>query len=212
MSLVPRDRSTLMDAGELQVELMTRAERLHRYVRGKIPAKMRAVVTPEDVLQEVWIAAHSGYANYVCNRPDGFDRWLIGIANHKLIDSLKTAGRLKRGGNVRVHHAGSKRGESLTDLFGRVAGDGKTPSRVVASREAAHAVQIALSRLPDDWRKAIQLRYLEGLSLGEIARAMEKTDAAVHSILYRGLRELRTRLGDLAKFFSDAGSQSATEC
>ncbi len=200
----------LADVGALQLELMARAEGLRRYVQAKIPAKYHSTIAAEDVLQEVWIAAHRSFSRYVSNRPDGFDRWLWGIADHKLIDALKTAGRLKRGGHVHVEHAGFGRRQSLTDLFGRVAGSGRTPSREVAAREVAHAVQIALGRLPEDWRTAIRLRYLEGKSLAEIAHAMQKTEAAVNGILFRALRELRTRLGDLAKFLSGAGSLSGS--
>lgn len=203
-----QDGSALNDATELEVELMARADRILRYIQTKIPLKYQALIAPEDVLQEVWIAAYSGYANYVSARPDGFDRWLIGIANHKLIDFLKSAGRKKRGGHIRIDQAGYDRSKSLADLFGHVPAAGRTPSREVAAGEAARAVQMALEQLPEERRLAIQMRHLEGCSLAEIGRRMQKSEAAVHSILFRGLKDLRARLGKLTKFFSDAGSST----
>ena len=67
-------------------------------------------------------------------------------------------------------------------------------------------MQIALSRLPNDRRTAIRMRYLEGRSRPEIARTMDKSEAAVNSLLFHGLRDLRRRLGDTARFFSDVRS------
>jgi len=194
------------DEAALQAELLARAEALRQYVQAKIPAKFRAVIPAEDVLQEVWIAALRSFSKFEPGRPDAFDRWLMGITNHKLLDALKAAGRLKRGGGARIAHAADNRRTSLTDLFARVASPGKTPSRDVAASEAAHAVQIALSRLPDDRRRAIQMRYLEERSRPEIAREMERSEAAVNSLLFNGLRDLRARIGDVARFFSDARS------
>lgn len=202
------DGRALTDGAWLQVELLARAERLRRYVEDRIPDKFQAVITPEDVLQEVWIAALSSFPSYSSARPDGLDRWLMGITNHKLIDFLKSAGRTKRGGDVQIVPARADRRKSLVDLFERVRAPGRTPSREVAASEAVHAVQIALSQLPADWRKVIQMKYLEGQSLVEIGHRMRKTEAAVHSLLYRALQELRARLGDVAKFFSDVRSLS----
>jgi RNA polymerase sigma factor (sigma-70 family) len=130
----------------------------------------------------------------------------MGITNHKLLDALKTAGRLKRGGSARIARAADRRRTSLTDLFARVASPGRTPSRDVAAAEAAHAVQIALSGLLADRRRVIQMRYLEERSRSEIAREMGKSEAAVNSLLFHGLRDLRARLGDVVRFFSDARS------
>ena len=195
----------------LQAELLERAERFCQYIQTKIPAKFQAVIAPEDILQEVWIAAIRGFPNFNPARPDALDRWLMGITNYKLIDALKTAGRVKRGGNAQIAHAAQNRRTSLTDLFARVASPRRTPSRDAAATEAAHAVQIALSCLPDDRRRAIQMRYLEERSRPEIAREMQRSAAAVNSLLFHGLRDLRRRLGDVAKFFSDARSSNGVK-
>ena len=164
------------------------------------------MISPEDILQDVWIAAFAHYSSFNPTKPGALDRWLMGIANHKLIDALKTAGRLKRGGGVQHVLAADSRRRSLCNLFARVASPRRTPSRDVGATEAAHAVQIALSQLSDDRRTAIQLRYLEGQTRVEIARRMQKSEAAVNSLLFNGLREMRRWMGDMAQFFSDARS------
>jgi RNA polymerase sigma factor (sigma-70 family) len=199
------------DQVALQAELLERAERLYRYIESKIPAKFQAVIAPEDVLQEIWIGAMRSFANFNPTRPSALDRWLMGITNHKLIDALKTAARVKRGGNAQIAHAAHDRRTSLTDLFARIASPRRTPSRDAAADEAAHAMQIALSCLPDDRRRAIQMKYLEGRSRQEIACKMRKSEAAVNSLLFHGLRDLRYRLGDVAKFFSNVRSSNGVK-
>lgn len=212
MSSVKGQDTVPADDLALQEQLLERAEMLYRYIDAKIPAKFRAVIAPEDILQEVWIGAFDSFSRFNPRGPDAVDRWLMGITNHKLIDAMKTAGRLKRGGGARHVRAAHNRMTSLNDLFARVASPRRTPSRDVAAKEAAHATQIALSRLPDDRRHAIQMRYLEGRSRPEIAHRMQKSEAAVNSLLFHGLRDLRRRLGDAARFFSDAqSSEDATK-
>jgi DNA-directed RNA polymerase specialized sigma24 family protein len=72
-------------------------------------------------------------------------------------------------------------------------------------------MQIALSRLPVDRRRAIQMRYIDGQTPQEIAGKMQKSAAAVKGLLFHGLRELRERLGDAKRFFSDARSSDAAD-
>jgi RNA polymerase sigma-70 factor (ECF subfamily) len=54
----------------------------------------------------------------------------------------------------------------------------------------------SLARLPGDQRRAVELRHLQGLSLIEVGRTMNRTVAAVAGLLQRGLRALRNDLGE----------------
>jgi RNA polymerase sigma-70 factor (ECF subfamily) len=54
----------------------------------------------------------------------------------------------------------------------------------------------ALARLPEDQRTALELRYLQGLPVGEVCRRMGRRTSSVANLLYRGLKALRGRLGD----------------
>ena len=55
-------------------------------------------------------------------------------------------------------------------------------------------------------RRAISMRYVEGLSVQEIAVVLGKTKSAIHRLLFHGLRQMRKCLGWAGRFFSDAGS------
>ena len=194
---------TLTEA-ELQELLLTHANRLHRQAARKVPPRFKSVISAEDILQEVSIAAFRGVPSFRADRPDAFDRWMTTLVERKVVDACRAARTLKRGGGRRTVKAKRSRASSFVDLFDHVVSSGRSPSREVSAKEAVHAVRIALGSLPDDRRRAIWMRYIEGLPLAEIAEAMHKTNAAVNSLLFNGLRQLRRRLGRSAKFFSDA--------
>jgi RNA polymerase sigma factor (sigma-70 family) len=197
---------TLTEEG-LQERLITRSSRLHWQVARKIPPCFKSVVSVDDILQEVWIAAFRGLPSFRANRPDAFDRWVTTLVERKVVDACRAARALKRGGDRRAVQNNRSLLSSFVDVFDRVTSGGQTPSRDASAKEAALMVRIALGSLPDDRRRAIWMRHIEGRPLAEIAEEMQKTNAAVHSLLFNGLRQLRRRLGRAAKFFSDASEE-----
>lgn len=190
---------------ELQVLLMERAERLHKYVQRRLPADVQGIVAPEDILQEMWLAVFRGIANFRADAPDALDRWLTKIAERKLIDAIRSARTVKRGGGHRIEHEARCRTTSYLALFARVVSKQRTPSSEDAAREATHAVQIALCSLPDDCQLAVRMRHIEGRPRAEVAEAMEKSRPAINSLLFHGLRMLRDQLGPAGRFFSNGG-------
>lgn len=191
-----------LSTSKLQVLLMSGAGHLRAYVHRKIPSDLKSIFSPEDILQEVWIACFRGVASFRENEPDAFDRWLRTITDRKLVDAIRWAKRLKRGAHVRFDRTAQQRKTSLVDLFARVAAKQRTPSSEEGAREASAAIQIALSSLPEDYRKAITLYHIDGKSQKEVAEAMEKSIPAVHGLLFRGMQKLRDDLGPAHNFLS----------
>lgn len=200
-------RSGSLDTNDMASVLVARAEPLRRLVESKIPRRFRGVLCAEDVLQEVWIAAFQAEPGEIRD----LDRWLTTLAHSKLVDALRMVRALKRGGGQRPVVDAAWRRSSFEDLFSRLCTSQKTPSRELSAQEARHAVQMALSMLPEDRRQAVRLRHIEGHSRKEIAGIMHTTEGAVNSLLYRGLNELRARMGDAARYFSSARTPRATQ-
>lgn len=85
----------------------------------------------------------------------------------------------------------------LDDLVGqRVAGWGNQPDSVFESREFLAAIDRALGSLPIDYRTAVTLRDVEGLSTAETAEILGIGERAVKSRLHRGRLALRAQLDD----------------
>jgi RNA polymerase sigma factor (sigma-70 family) len=172
------------------------------YLNGKIPKYLRSKISADDILQDVWVAAFQTMNLFRAERDDSLDRWLTSLANHALIDRFREAKRVRRGGE----HCTVMDGDVLASSFAlmaQIASPGKTPSRVAASSEAAVAIHEALGNLSEQQQRAVRMMYIEGKSRQEIARALQKTEAAVGSLLFTGLRHLKNRLGSGMKYFSD---------
>jgi RNA polymerase sigma-70 factor (ECF subfamily) len=72
------------------------------------------------------------------------------------------------------------------------------PDEILEQKETALIVRAALNRLETKEQMVLKAKYIEDLSTGEIARRMEITTKAVHSLLYRARISLREELGRTA--------------
>jgi RNA polymerase sigma-70 factor (ECF subfamily) len=75
-----------------------------------------------------------------------------------------------------------------------VAAEQTSPSRKLMHMEKVLAVAGAIEKLPDSQGEAIRMRYIEGLSLAEIASRLGKSETAIAGLLKRGLESLRGQL------------------
>ena len=98
------------------------------------------------------------------NPPSVSVAWLIGIARHKLVD-LWRRGERERRGLAAV-------GADLTE----------DPWEELLDTNAAFS---ALARLPGPQRAALVLRYLDGLSVAEIAHHLDRTVRGTETLLVR---------------------------
>ena len=75
-------------------------------------------------------------------------------------------------------------------------GDAVTPDRLLARKETAARLWVALERLPFDQRTAVVLREFDGLSYEEIAFSLDIAVGTVKSRLTRARQALRTDLAE----------------
>jgi RNA polymerase sigma factor (sigma-70 family) len=90
----------------------------------------------------------------------------------------------------------------MYQLIDLVAGLEHTPSQSVARREAVAAVQVGLATLNEDDRRLLELRFLQDLTIPEVAEAVGKKPRAVRDLCRQALEELRLMLGRSSQFFS----------
>jgi RNA polymerase sigma-70 factor, ECF subfamily len=91
---------------------------------------------------------------------------------------------------------------SYADLLDRLGGSGLTPSRIMAKDEACAALISSLARLPDDQRRALQMRFFEGSPVPEVAAALGKSENAVCVLCHRALKELGRLMGSITLYMS----------
>lgn len=62
------------------------------------------------------------------------------------------------------------------------------------TRISLEQVEVALTKLKDEWQEIVLLAYVEGFKPREIAKIIGKSQAATRVTLHRALKELRTLL------------------
>lgn len=171
--------------------LQERAKHLDSYVQVKLPADLRSVVDPSDVLQDVFFEAFRRLDDFEPRVPDAAFRWLLTIARHRVLALI----RHHRGSAS--DSSGSKRPTRIVDvesMLEELAVYVRTPSQSAMSHEIAAVVQRSLEALKPDFRRIIQLRYFDGLSTEQSAAQMGRTQGAITMLYRRGLKSLRSRL------------------
>lgn len=130
-----------------------------------------------DVTQEALIKAYRALPNF--RGESAFYTWLYRIGINTAKNYLITSGKRPLVSADVANEEGD-----VFDLADQLADD-HTPEAELMNREILETVGAAISRLPDDLRKAISLREVEGLSYEEIAQIMDCPIGTVRSRIFR---------------------------
>jgi RNA polymerase sigma-70 factor (ECF subfamily) len=110
--------------------------------------------------------------------------WVFGIARNVI--------RLE----LRKRNTGPKIQGNLGQCL-NIIDDQPLPDEVIEQAETLFHVRKALNRLAPNEREVLVAKYMNGQSARQISRAMQITEKAVHSLLYRARLSLRKALEQL---------------
>jgi RNA polymerase sigma-70 factor (subfamily 1) len=156
---------------------------LEAFVRLRMGAELRSLMTAPDLVQSVCREVLEDLSEFEYRGEAAFRHWLFACTENKLREKH------------RFHHAGRRdvsKEQTLPDDATALSSYHTliTPSRDLAVREQLRMVESAFDRLPEDYREAITLHRLCGLSHAEIAERMGKSEGAVRNLVYRGISRL----------------------
>jgi RNA polymerase sigma-70 factor (ECF subfamily) len=158
--------------------------RLTVLVHFKLIPGARAFAEVEDLVQEVCLRAFRDLDHFSYKSPGSFLRWLSSIADHAIVDHVRYRNRECRAGEeVPLRSQRNPQGPEPADT--------KTPSRLLANKEAVERLLARLDLLPEDYRQAIVMAKIEGLSTGEMAERLGKSREAVALLVYRAVKRFR---------------------
>ena len=149
-------------------------ERVYAYIARRVRDRDVA----QDLTADVFHSALKNLGRFEW-RGAPFSAWLYRIAANAIVDRSKSSGR---------HIASDVEVEDL-------------PDRAEAGPdmdEIDHRARLfkLVERLPRDQSKVIVMRFAEQRSIREIASALKRTEGAIKQLQFRGLQNLRVRLGD----------------
>jgi RNA polymerase sigma-70 factor (ECF subfamily) len=159
--------------------------RLAVLVHFKLRPRASDFAEVEDVVQETCLRAFRDLDGFTYQSPGSFLRWLSAIADHVIVDRMRYAGRACRAADEVPFR-------SLSNPLGPEPADTKTPSRLFAQQEAVERLLDRLGALPEDYRQAILMAKIEGLSTAEMAERLGKSREAVALLVYRAVKRFRT--------------------
>jgi RNA polymerase sigma-70 factor (ECF subfamily) len=196
------DQAVAGDRLAIQRLLLRHHDRLVGVIAARLPEGLRGALSAEDVCQDAYVTAIRSIGTFRERTDEAFFAWLRTIAENTLIDMGRAMRALKRGGDGRAVEATDPQASSMIALLDLIAVDHHTPSQSAARRELVSAVRSAVDRLPDDYRDAVRLRYVQGLSALETAQNMGRGEGAVRMLCSRALRRLAEEIGDPSQFLS----------
>ncbi|HEY1575190.1 MAG TPA: RNA polymerase sigma factor SigE [Pseudonocardiaceae bacterium] len=131
----------------------------------------------EDLTQETFIRVFRSLASY---QPGTFEGWLHRITTNLFLDLARRRSRLRM--------------EALPDDTDRLAGDDPSPEQLYTDTHLDPDLQAALDELAPEFRAAVVLCDVEGLSYEEIGATLGVKLGTVRSRIHRGRQALRLSL------------------
>jgi RNA polymerase sigma-70 factor (ECF subfamily) len=144
------------------------SDNIYGYVRSIVHDEHEA----EDVTQHVFAKLMTTIVKYE-DRGVPFFAWLLRFAR-----------------NVAIDHLRSNRLTPTEEVFDADASWGP-------DLDQAETVREALATLPEEQREVVVLRHVVGLTPGEIADRMGRTEGSIHGLHHRGRRALQRELARL---------------
>ncbi|WP_127782276.1 RNA polymerase sigma factor SigE [Rhodococcus sp. X156] len=145
----------------------------------------------EDLTQETFIRVFRSLSSF---QPGTFEGWLHRITTNLFLDMVRRRNRVRM--------------EALPEDYDRVPGDEPSPEQAFASAHFDSDLQEALDALPPEFRAAVVLCDIEGLSYEEIGATLGVKMGTVRSRIHRGRQALRAALerkGRMGAYSAAAG-------
>ena len=133
----------------------------------------------EDLTQEVFVRVFRSLSSYT---PGTFEGWLHRITTNLFLDMARRRQR------IRFEGLGDESAQWLS-------GGEPTPAQAFDDRHLDGDIQAALKALAPEYRAAVVLCDIEGLSYEEIAETLGVKLGTVRSRIHRGRAQLRAALG-----------------
>lgn len=184
------ERAAAGDSAALATLLQHYSQDLQYYIGRRLPLKVRHLTSIDDIQQETCFEACRTIAGFKPLGDCAFLRWLMRIANLRI---METIGRYRR---RRTHPTSATVGEdvSLIEALEQLRIYRRTPSQSAAAHELVTTVERCICQLVPSQRDVIVCRYLEGLTVEETAKRLNRQTNQVYVLTSRALDVLRDKL------------------
>lgn len=195
LQLLDRARAGSTDAlGQL---LQLYENYLRVLVLAQFEARLRARVSPSDVLQETFCEAHRDFASFRGGTLPEFVAWIRQILVHNLkrcADRHVYAARRDVRREVNVEDLAARLDQSTARLDAMIADGATSPSLRVERQQQQLQIANLVANLPPDYRDVIVMRHFQSMSFDDIAGVMDRSAGAVRMLWLRAIKQLQAEL------------------
>ncbi len=172
-------------------------EPLRRVIGLRLDPVLARRIDASDVVQDVLLEAAQRLREYLKNPAMPFQLWLRHLAQDRIIDTHRRH-RLAQRRSVDKEQPLAKPAwatdDSSAGLVAQLIDTTQTPATEAIQQELGRRLTEAVDQLAEDDREVILMRHTEGMSNGDVGRALGLTDAAASMRYLRALRRLRAVL------------------
>jgi RNA polymerase sigma-70 factor (ECF subfamily) len=170
---------------------------LHLLARLQLDARLRGKVDLSGVVQQTLLEAHLAWDRFQLMSQAEQTAWLRKVLANNLTDEIRKLGTAGRDAD-RVQSLEEALEESSTRLEACLAVEQSSACQQAIRNEHLLQLAQAMDQLPEDQRLAVELHHLQGASLAEVARQMERSKGAVAKLMHRGIEKLHGLLKEQA--------------
>src|SRR5688572_31298402 len=146
----------------------------------------------EDLVQDALLRAYRFWDSF--QQDSNCKAWLLRIVTNTFINEYQRKKRTRE-----VLDAATAEQEATDGVLVQASAlERQSPEKALLERSVSDDVQRALDNLPDDFRTAVILCDMQGLSYKEIAEIMQTPVGTVMSRLFRGRKLLAAALREFA--------------
>ena len=169
------------------------ASYLDLLARLQLDSRLQSKLSSSDLVQQTLLKAHQSLDQFRGQTEEELAGWLRTILAHTVANELCRFRQAKRDVALERSLEGCL-ADSSSRLEGWLAADQSSPSQRAERNEQLLQLSEALVGLPEAMREVLLLRHCQGWSLAEIGGHLDRSPAAVASLLQRGLKQLREHL------------------
>jgi RNA polymerase sigma-70 factor (ECF subfamily) len=177
--------------------LETFRDYLRLLARLNMDPRLQGKLDASDLVQQTLLKAHQAREQFQWQGEAELAAYLRRILANTMTDAIRQFTAEARDVNLERSLEASLN-ESASRLDAWLAAEHSSPEERAIRNEQTFWLARTLERLPEDQRRAVELKHLQGQSLQQIAAQMGRSITAVAGLLRRGLDRLRDELGEEA--------------
>jgi RNA polymerase sigma-70 factor (ECF subfamily) len=142
----------------------------------------------EELAQEVFFRVYKSRATYEPSAK--FTTWLYRIATHLALNAIRD-GKKERGQQSLDQELPDGRERQVADST-------HTVEETMVAQVRVREIRAAIDTLPEKQRAAVLMHKYQGLGYAQISKALDCSESATKSLLFRAYETLRGRLAHMA--------------